>query len=319
MAAGVYASAVGVFSMSPPMGQAVADRAASLGYSVVLWTAASDVSSENLADVDVLFLLSGSAMWLGDESSVIQSYVASGGGLIVEQPNFEGPVDILPPELAVSVYNRAYTDLNVQLTPAGQLHPMTAGLSAADIPGNMDVVFSADISPAYTVLAAGASDPALVALAVASYGSGRVSLETGNVHPLSLSPGSDEFLQRLIDWTAAGGGGEAILGVQIDIKPGSVENSINLKSKGVVPVALLTADDFDALAADPVTVRFAGADALRWSRCDADGDGDVDLLLHFSTQMLDLDSHSTEAVMTGTTFSGQEFEGSDAVRIVPKK
>lgn len=316
---GVHASTVGVFSLSPPMGQAVADRVSSLGYGVLLWTSTYDIIAENLAGVDVLFVLSGSTMWIGDRAPAIRSYVESGGGLIVEQPNVEGPVDILPPELAVSVSSRAYTDLGVQLTPSGEVHPITAGLLPKDIPGNMDVIFVADISPAYSVLAVGATDPNQVALVVAPYGSGRIALETGNVHPLSLSPGSDEFLCRLVDWTAGAGGGEAVVAAEIDVKPGSSENKINLRSKGVVIVALLTTPDFDALDADPVTVSFAGADAVRWSRDDADGDGDVDLIFQFKVQMLDLNAQSTEALLEGMTFSGQVFEGSDSVEVAPAK
>ena len=45
-----------------------------------------------------------------------------------------------------------------------------------------------------------------------------------------------------------------VVEVEIDIKPGSDPNSINLKSKGVVPVAVLTTDDFDASDVDPDTV-----------------------------------------------------------------
>ncbi len=47
--------------------------------------------------------------------------------------------------------------------------------------------------------------------------------------------------------------------ITIDIKPGSDHNSINLKSWGVVPVAVLTTSDFNADTIDPTTVKFAGA------------------------------------------------------------
>jgi dipeptidyl aminopeptidase/acylaminoacyl peptidase len=101
----------------------------------------------------------------------------------------------------------------------------------------------------------------------------------------------------------------------IDIKPGSYPNSINLKSKGLVPVAILTTEDFDATIVDPVTVLFAGASPLRWATEDVDLDGDMDLLLHFLTQELDLDEYSTEAILEGETFSGQGFLGVDTVKI----
>ena len=63
--------------------------------------------------------------------------------------------------------------------------------------------------------------------------------------------------------------------VDIDIKPGSDPNSINLKSKGVVPVAVLTTPDFDAATVDPATVEFAGASPVRWTMEDVDGDTDT--------------------------------------------
>ena len=105
----------------------------------------------------------------------------------------------------------------------------------------------------------------------------------------------------------------------IDIKPGSDPNSINLGSKGMVPVAVLTTDDFDASTVDPVTVRFGGAAPVRWTMEDVDGDGDTDLLFHFKTRELeDLNEESTEATLTGYTNDGEFIWGKDTVNIVSK-
>lgn len=117
--------------------------------------------------------------------------------------------------------------------------------------------------------------------------------------------------------------------VDIDIKPGSEPNSINLKSKGVLPVAILTSDDFDAVDVDATTV-FLGdlelsgtATPIRSGEEDVDGDGDVDLLLFFSIpELVDngaLDTDSEEVILTGETFDGVFIVGSDSVRIVPPK
>lgn len=108
-----------------------------------------------------------------------------------------------------------------------------------------------------------------------------------------------------------------VIEVEIDIKPGSYPNSINLKSKGVVPVAVLTTGDFDASTVDPDTVEFAGAEPVRWALEDVDDDSDLDLLLHFKTQDLDLTEDSTEATLTGETLDGVQIEGTDTVNIVP--
>jgi hypothetical protein len=49
--------------------------------------------------------------------------------------------------------------------------------------------------------------------------------------------------------------------VEIDIKPGSLLNSINPNAGGVIPVAILTTDTFDASTVNPETVELEGASA----------------------------------------------------------
>jgi len=106
----------------------------------------------------------------------------------------------------------------------------------------------------------------------------------------------------------------------IDIKPGSDINSINLKSQGLIPVAILTTEDFDALGVDADSVIFAGAGAVNSQIEDVDGDGNNDMLFHFKTAALsDLTYGSTEATLSGTTVEGTPFSGADTVQIVPAK
>jgi len=108
--------------------------------------------------------------------------------------------------------------------------------------------------------------------------------------------------------------------VQIDIKPGSKRNNINLKSKGVVPVAVLTTDSICAEMIDLGTVDLAGAKPMHWSYEDVDDDGDDDIILHFRTQELALDPDSTtEATLTANLLTGEEVSGTDEVRFVPSK
>jgi len=76
---------------------------------------------------------------------------------------------------------------------------------------------------------------------------------------------------------------------------------------------------FDAANVDPATVEFAGALAEQWSYDDKDGDGELDLVLHFEAQQLQLTSDSTEGTLTGQTFRGTAFIGSDAVRVLESK
>ena len=108
--------------------------------------------------------------------------------------------------------------------------------------------------------------------------------------------------------------------VTIDVKPGSVTNSINPRSKGRIPVAILTTDTFDASAVDPTTVLFGaiGSEAAPAHSAleDVDGDGNTDLILHFRTQATGIVCGNTSASLTGNTFSGQTIEGSDSIRTV---
>jgi hypothetical protein len=46
----------------------------------------------------------------------------------------------------------------------------------------------------------------------------------------------------------------------VDIKPGSTLNPIDLSNKGLVPVAIVTTESFDATSVDPNTVCFGDDD-----------------------------------------------------------
>lgn len=109
-----------------------------------------------------------------------------------------------------------------------------------------------------------------------------------------------------------------IIAVSIDIKPFSFPNSINRKSKGKVPVAILSSLTFDATTVDRNSVVFAGASPLPNGNSleDVNSDGLLDLVLHFNTQDLNLHTSDTEARLSGKTLLGLSIEGLDSVRIV---
>jgi hypothetical protein len=100
--------------------------------------------------------------------------------------------------------------------------------------------------------------------------------------------------------------------VTIDVK-----STINPKSKGVIPVVIFTTATFDATTVDPATVRFGPGNASEAHGTghvsDVDGDGDLDLMLHFRTQDAAIPCGATSATLTGQTFSAQAIEGSDTI------
>lgn len=107
----------------------------------------------------------------------------------------------------------------------------------------------------------------------------------------------------------------------IDVKPGSDENSVNLGSNGVIPVAIYTTEGFDAAAVDVDTVKFgpSGASPAHFAYEDIDEDGDIDLILHFRTQDTGIGEDDTEVTLTGETDSGMAFSGTDVIKVVPSK
>lgn len=135
------------------------------------------------------------------------------------------------------------------------------------------------------------------------------------------------YLDFALDNFAITGGGPVT--VDIAVKPADDPNAINLNSKGVLPVAVLTTDTFDAACVDPSTVLLEGVAPVKWEMLDVPeiwsdelqmyvGDGDLDLMLYFSTPEMKevLTADTTEVSLTGETLSGADIEGSDSVWIV---
>jgi len=138
--------------------------------------------------------------------------------------------------------------------------------------------------------------------------------------------------------------------VAVDIKPRSCPNPLNVKSKGVLPVAILGTVDFDVMDIDPRTIRFdvdgdgEGVRPLRWNLTDVatpfdvdtrqgdcfdctkkGPDGFTDLTLKFKTNHIVTaigsvsNGDSLVLTFTGELFDGTPIVGDDVVRIIKKK
>jgi len=118
---------------------------------------------------------------------------------------------------------------------------------------------------------------------------------------------------------------DATIAVQIDIKPGTSLNTVNLRSAGVIPVAILGGAALDVADIDPSTLRLSGAEThlagkSGKSMCSVefvDGDNYPDLLCHFQTDQLSLQVGDSIVTLHGQTFGGKPIQGEDNVTIVP--
>ena len=111
-----------------------------------------------------------------------------------------------------------------------------------------------------------------------------------------------------------------VIEVLIDVKPGDGNNPINLKNKGVIPVAILTTDLFDAQDVDPLQVRFGRGQAIeahqRGHLEDVNGDGRLDMVLHFLVQESGILPTDVEVCLTGKTTNGTPFQGCDSITVL---
>ncbi len=169
-----------------------------------------------------------------------------------------------------------------------------------------------------TIGGAAITDPALVTLTIVTPPSnGTAVVDSGNT--ITYTPnagfhGTDSLVYQIalvsnsLDLDTATVTIEVELPtieVPVDVKPGGCPNPLNVKSRGVFPVAILGTATFDVTTIDRASIRLAGVAPLRSSLGDAatpfepfvgkascsdcteaGPDGYKDLLLKFDTQQL---------------------------------
>ena len=112
--------------------------------------------------------------------------------------------------------------------------------------------------------------------------------------------------------------------IVIDIKPGDGSNMINPESKGKIPVAILSTNEFNApemVDWDTLTFGREGSEeSLAFcdrNSQDLNGDGLMDVVGHFYTQKTDFQCTDKAGILSGKTVEGTPTKGSDSVNIVP--
>jgi hypothetical protein len=112
--------------------------------------------------------------------------------------------------------------------------------------------------------------------------------------------------------------------VAIDVKPGDGQNRINSKSNGKLEVAILSTANFDVQLIDIDSLRFGltgTEDSIsqhpkqgpRFHYEDVNGDGRLDLVVRFETELTGLRPNSTKAILNGSLLDGTSFTAEDDV------
>jgi len=169
--------------------------------------------------------------------------------------------------------------------------------------------------------------------------------------PTADYTGSDSFTYKANDGAADSNIATVTITIQqaaqevfVDIKPGSCPNPVNVKSRGVLPVAILGTSGFDVTKIDPASIRLVGVAPIRSSLedvstpfdsevtscedCTESGpDGYMDLTLKFRTQEIVAalgevnDEECLVLQITGNLkedFGGDPILAEDFVRILMK-
>lgn len=117
--------------------------------------------------------------------------------------------------------------------------------------------------------------------------------------------------------------------VAIDVDPASTENSVNLKNKHPLPVAVLSDGPFDATSLDDATIRLADPELLLsggtavaptgGANMDVNGDGRPDRVYQFDKQQMQaagaIGPASTQLLLIGEMATGKLIAGTDGVVI----
>jgi hypothetical protein len=125
----------------------------------------------------------------------------------------------------------------------------------------------------------------------------------------------------------------SVIEVAIEIRADDGLDTINLGSSGVVRVAFLTDDFFDALTVNPLTVTLRGEDfndGLVKFRSknedvpmteiqDIDDDGDIDFVVNLDTELLADYEFDAFCAVAALTYDGYVVDGVDAIHIAPEE
>lgn len=320
--------------------------------SVTIAAGTNEITPSYLADKNVFFTSVFTGDLSGSEAAAIDAFVANGGVVIVDANSIAAEqsaansllaaigasASMGSPACGSGSNGGTIANVNNVVTngPFGDVRNGTFGTTPTAVvtPGSATVLV--------TCASGGANLRAVYLPGDLGAGSGLVmlggdpaafNLFTDDVYGGAYNPNNEILYLNAI--------ASACARIIVDIKPGSCPNPLAVKSKGVLPVAIVGTAYFDVTTVDPETARLEGVEPLKWEIMDSTeppatgqpcfqapleytGDGYSDLVLYFDTQAVVTalgsvdDAQVITLTLTADLFSGGSVQGSDDVVIVKK-
>jgi hypothetical protein len=200
----------------------------------------------------------------------------------------------------------------------GIAYPINRGQGPAvgdfDLDGDLDLVTASFVSPDATIMpnTADGSLGDFIALALGFRTQQVVAADLDGRGGLDLvfsdeDPAVDQLFVLLNDILSRP--------VGVDVQPFREPNIVDPYSPSLIAMAILSADDFDALQVNPDTLRIdPGAAGVRTYRIyDGNQDGLPDFVAYVRARGLVIGCGETRIDVTGSTHAGVEFLGNDVV------
>lgn len=152
----------------------------------------------------------------------------------------------------------------------------------------------------------------LATLVAAPAAAGALEIAEPGAAPLLLAQSSRLF------------GGEPESSMEVDLVPGSAENTVNPSQGRSIEVAVLGSNKLDVGDINPRTLRLKGADVLLVGKSDKslcrqqdiNGDGLLDLVCEMRTTGFRVDEGEYRILIEAETYDKASLKGEDRLRVV---
>lgn len=319
------------------------------GYGFGIDTTYNGFLVDDPALYDIVVVCVGSSMnsaYITEEVEKIKGFVVNGGGLLIMGEMDSSGIDNIQP--VASAFGITLGVSNIGSYPWAIYtsdfapHPLFDGIDEICFQSVGELSTSSNLEE---VAWYEGTDKSLVV--AGEYGYGRV-VALGDINIFSSFNGSGEYYDRADNRQFSVNTFEYLISapeieVSVDIKPGSCPNPVNVKSKGVLPVAILGSEDVNVMDIDPASIAFSigevsvgsirssyedvAAPVSDTSDCnciEAGPDGFLDLTLKFETQKIveaigDVDHGDILTLgLTGVLFGEIPIAGADCILIKGK-